>query len=101
MNIRIDPARITSGADAIASRAADMAVRRLAIERSVDSLLTGWRGDAAAAFEAQWQEWRADADRVIDGLAASTDALRCARDDLSSGDVSVGETQDRIRGRLG
>lgn len=101
MNIQLDPARITTGADAIAARAADMSVRRQAIERSVDSLLRGWRGDASAAFSARWEEWRDEADQVIDGLAASASSLRMARSDLTSGDACVGESHDRIRGRLG
>lgn len=101
MNIQLDPARVTSGADMIAARAADMSARRLAIERTVDALLQGWRGEAAVAFEARWHDWRGEADRVIDGLDATASALRLARDDLTAGDASVGETADRLRGRLG
>lgn len=101
MSIRLDSARITSSADAIQSRAEDMSARRMEIERSVDGLLAGWRGEAATAFEALWREWHTGAGRVIGGATASASALRLARDDLSSADASVGESQDRLRGRLG
>ena len=101
MNIRLDPAHLSIGADAIEARAADMATRRARIEASVDDLLAGWHGDAAHRFAGLWEEWRAGADGVIAGLAASAGALRTARDDVSLADASSSGTHDRLAGRLG
>ncbi len=101
MNIRLDPAQLSIGADAVEARAADMATRRTRIEASVDALLATWHGDAADRFAVLWEEWRSGADGVIAGLAASAVALRAARDDVSSTDASSSETHDRLAGRLG
>ena len=101
MNVRLDPARLSIGADALEERAADMATRCDRIEASVDALLAGWHGDAAVRFAARWQEWRAGADGVVAGLAASAAAIRSARDDASRADASVSETHDLLSRRLG
>ena len=101
MDVRIDPAQLSTGADALESRAAEMAARRDRIEASVDTLLTGWHGDAAVRFAELWKEWRAGADGVIAGLASSAVALRSARDDASWADTSVSATHDLLCRRLG
>jgi WXG100 family type VII secretion target len=101
MNIRLDPAHLSIGADAVEARATDMAARRARIQASVDVLLATWHGDAADRFAGLWEEWRTGADSVIAGLAASAVALRAARDDVSSADASSTETYDRLAGRLG
>ncbi|WP_159083528.1 WXG100 family type VII secretion target [Nocardioides terrigena] len=101
MNIRLDPAHLSIGADAIEARAADMATRRTRIEASVDALLATWHGDAADRFAGLWAEWRTGADGVIAGLAGSAGALRAARDDVSLADASSSDTHDRLAGRLG
>lgn len=101
MNIRLDPAHLSLGADAMETRAADMATRRTHIEASVDALLATWHGDAADRFAGLWEEWRSGADGVIASLAASAVALRAARDDVAGADTSASETHDRLAGRLG
>jgi WXG100 family type VII secretion target len=101
MNIRLDPAQLSIGADAVEARAADMATRRAEIEASVDGLLAGWRGDAASRFADLWEEWRTGADEVIANLSASSVALRSARDDVSLADASSSVTHELLSRRLG
>lgn len=101
MNIRLDPAHLSIGANAVEARATDMATRRTRIEASVDTLLASWHGDAADRFAGLWEEWRAGADGAIAALAASAVALRAARDDVAVADTSSSETHDRLAGRLG
>ena len=100
-NIQLDPTRVSTSCDAIEARAADMALRRAVVAESVESLLATWRGSAALRFGELWSEWRESADAVIEGLGASVDSLRCARDLMSTADSDLGATQDRLRGRLG
>lgn len=101
MNIRLDPAQLSIGADAVEVRAADMATRRTQIEASVDALLASWHGAAADRFASLWEEWRDGADGVIAGLAASAVALRAARDDLSLADASSSQAHAHLARRLG
>jgi WXG100 family type VII secretion target len=101
MNLRLDPAQLSIGADAVEARAADMATRRTRIQASVDALLAGWHGAAADRFAGLWEEWRTGADSVIAGLASSAVALRSARDDVSLADGSSSETHAALGGRLG
>ncbi|WP_457206170.1 WXG100 family type VII secretion target [Nocardioides sp. P5_C9_2] len=101
MNIRLDPAQLSIGADAVEARATDMATRRTRIEVSVDALLAGWHGAAADRFAGLWEEWRTAADGVIAGLGSSAVAVRSARDDVSLGDVSSSETHSLLARRLG
>lgn len=101
MNVRLDPAQLSIGADAVEARAADMATRRTRIEASVDSLLSGWHGAAADRFAGLWEEWRTGADGVISGLAASAVALRSARDDATLADGSSSEIHAELGRRLG
>lgn len=101
MNIRLDPARLSAGADALDARADDMVTRRAHLEASVDALLAGWQGDAADRFARLWEAWRTCADEVIADLCAGASALRLARDDLCAADVSASQTHDLLSGRLG
>jgi WXG100 family type VII secretion target len=101
MNIRLDPAQLSIGADAVEARAADMAIRRTHIEASVDSLLSSWHGDAADRFALLWEEWRDGADGVTAGLAAGAVALRAARDDVAGSDGASFETHGNLSRRLG
>jgi WXG100 family type VII secretion target len=78
MNIRLDPAHLSVGADAFEDRAAHLTDRRAQIEASVDALLAAWQGAAADRFARSWEEWRDCADDVIAGLAGRAEALRRA-----------------------
>lgn len=101
MNIRLDPAQLSIGADAVEARAADMATRRTQIEASVDALLAGWHGAAADRFADLWEEWRDGVDGVIAGLSASAVALRATRDEMSLADASSSEAHSHLTRRLG
>jgi WXG100 family type VII secretion target len=101
MNVRLDPARLSIGADAVEARAADMATRRTQIGASVDALLSTWHGAAADRFAALWEDWRYGADTVIAGLSTSAVTLRAARDDLTLADTSSSEAHDLLAKRLG
>ena len=101
MDISLDPARISYAADTLEARAADLASRRASIEATVESLLADWHGAAATRFAGLWREWRDSASAVNDGLSASVVAVRYARDELVSADAGVGDSHDRLRGRLG
>jgi WXG100 family type VII secretion target len=101
MNLRLDPAQLSIGADAVEDRAADMAARRAQIEAWVDALLADWPGVAADRFAQLWEEWREGADGVIAGLASSAGALRSARDDVSLADTSSSDTHSLLSRRLG
>ncbi len=101
MNLRLDPAQLSIGADAVEARATDMATRRARVEVSVDALLACWHGAAADRFAGLWEEWREGVDGVIAGLAGSAVALRSARDDASLADASSSDTHADLARRLG
>ncbi|WP_104105462.1 WXG100 family type VII secretion target [Nocardioides sp. 616] len=101
MSIQLDHAHVSRATDKLAARAAEMAARRAQIEASVESLMTGWRGEAAARFAAFWEEWRDSADAVIDGLSTGVDGVRYADSQLSIADTGSGDAHTRMRGRLG
>ncbi|WP_159081279.1 WXG100 family type VII secretion target [Nocardioides sediminis] len=101
MNVRLDPAQLSIGADRVEARAADMATRRAQVGAAVDALLSTWHGAAAERFAGLWEEWRDGADTVIAGLSTSAVALRAARDDVTLADTSSSETHDLLATRLG
>lgn len=69
--------------------------------RSVDGLLGTWRGAAATTYAEGWEEWRAGAAQVLDGLVTVAALLDATSADLASVDESSGGSLDRLAARLG
>ena len=60
---------VGASAAGLVAEAAELRAHLRGLAVSVESLLhSGWRGAAAAAFESDWQLWRAAAADVIDVL---------------------------------
>ncbi len=99
--VHLDQARFIASSHALAERLAALTARRHEVGNSVDALLLGWHGEAAATFTTLWESWRDSADQVIDDLRRAIGALALAAADLRSADqVAVGESA-RLHGRLG
>ena len=82
------------------ARLEDLDVRRRRADRSIETVLAIWRGDAADAFRARWQEWSTATAGVVDELSAAAQALDLARSDLGSADSCSGTSSERLAGRL-
>lgn len=94
----------TAFADAVTDlrRAADrLRADRDRAARSVDGLLTGWSGTAAASYDAGWSAWHAGAARVLDGLTTMAALLEAVAADLGDTDEHIGGDLTRLGGRLG
>lgn len=101
LDIRLDPAQLSSGADEVEGRADQIGARRAEVDSAVESLLASWHGQAAARFAHLWERWAAGADEVVTALASSAAALRHARDQLVSADRDRAEEHAHLQGRLG
>lgn len=101
MTIALDHDRFGAHTRTLSARAEAMTEQRREIELDVERLLASWQGVAAGRFAEAWQEWRDGADGVIAALVARTDSLHATRDDLAATDSNVGDSGDRLRGRLG
>lgn len=76
-------------------------MRRTAIGADVDALMGTWRGAASTRFGEHWAQWRDNADVVIAGLSARTDALRTAHAQAREADASAGMASGDLARRLG
>ena len=83
------------------ARLQDLDLRRRRADRSIETVLATWRGDAAEAFRERWEEWSDAAAGVVDQLSAAAQALDLARSDLGSADSSGKVVSERVAGRLG
>lgn len=101
MTIALDHAGFGAHTRTLSFRSEAMNEHRREIERDVERLLGSWRGVAAERFAEAWLEWRDGADGVIAALVARTDSLHATRGDLAATDSHVGDSGDRLRGRLG
>jgi WXG100 family type VII secretion target len=99
--LHLDPAAHAAATDTLTGRLADLDARRRAAEATVAGLLTSWRGEAATAFRAEWEEWRDAAASVSDGLGAAILALDLVRSDVVATDDGSGLGSARLAGRLG
>ncbi len=99
--IALDPASHAASTATVRQRLDDLEERRGRAERSVDHVLSTWRGDAAEHFRTRWLEWNHGALAVIDQLTAAADALDRVRGDLTVVDHQSAESAVRITGRLG
>jgi uncharacterized protein YukE len=103
--VHLDPTAHATASARLDDRLRDLDVRRRAAEASVERLLLAWRGEAAAAFAAQWGTWSSAAGVVVAGLDATVLALSGARNDVVTADARVadrpGAMAGRLEGRLG
>jgi WXG100 family type VII secretion target len=95
--ITLDPAATTA---ALRERLEDLDVRRRRADRSIEGVLATWRGSAADAFRARWEEWSAATAGVVDELAVAAQALDLARADPTSADDGAGLASGRLEDRL-
>lgn len=98
--VTLDPAGHAASTAALRARLEDLDVRRRRADRSIEAVLTSWRGGAADAFRARWEEWSAATASVVDELSVAAQALDLARGDLVSSDALVGSSSDRLAVRL-
>ncbi len=99
--LHLDPATHAAATSSLADRLADLDARRRAAEATVTGLLTSWRGEAAAAFRAEWESWREAALSVSDSLGDAIAALDRSRADVVAADDGSGLGSARLEGRLG
>ncbi|GAW49852.1 MULTISPECIES: WXG100 family type VII secretion target [unclassified Nocardioides] len=72
------------------------------VAQEVDGLLdTGWRGAAATAYAAGWDDWKQAAARVLAGLDTMGRLLDAAHADLAQSDTSSADSLARLTARLG
>ena len=98
--VTLDPAAHAATTAALRERLEDLDLRRRRADRSIENVLATWRGSAADAFRAQWEEWSAATADVVMQLAVATQALDLARRDLAAADDGAGASSDGIAGRL-
>ena len=99
--ITLDPAAHAASTAALRARLEDLDVRRRRADRSIESVLATWRGGAADAFRARWEEWSAATAGVVDELSVAAQALDLARADVVAGDADASGSADSLDGRLG
>ncbi|RYC10465.1 WXG100 family type VII secretion target [Nocardioides zhouii] len=98
--ITLDPAAHAATTAALRERLEDLDVRRRRADRSIEGVLATWRGSAADAFRARWEEWSAATAGVVEELAVATQALDLARAGLAAADDGAGGSSERLEGRL-
>ena len=98
--ITLSPADHAATTAELRTRLEDLDLRRRRADRSIETVLATWRGDAADAFRARWEEWSAATAGVVDDLSAAAQALDLARSDLTSADSSAGASSERVARRL-
>ena len=95
--VTLSPADHTASTAELRARLEDLDRRRRRADRSIETVLATWRGDAADAFRSRWEEWSRATAGVVDQLSAAAQALDLARADAVSSDTS---SSDRFVGRL-
>ena len=98
--ITLSPADHAATTAELRTRLEDLDLRRRRADRSIETVLATWRGDAADAFRARWEEWSAATAGVVDDLSAAAQALDLACSDLTSADSSSGASSERVARRL-
>ncbi len=71
------------------------------LDREVDGFLgAGWTGVAAQAFASGWEDWKASAQDILDGLVAMGQLLDAAHQDFLQQDTASQAQLDRIAHRI-
>ena len=96
----LSPADHAATTTELRARLEDLDARRRRADRSIETVLATWRGDAADAFRERWQQWSTATAGVVKDLSAVAQALDLARSDLTSTDSSSGASSQRLAGRL-
>lgn len=99
--ITLDPAAHAASTASVRLRLEQLEERRGRAERSVEHVLSTWRGEAARRFRTRWVEWNDGALTVIDQLTAAADALDRVRRDVTDVDHRSAGSTARLAGRLG
>ncbi|MCY4726882.1 WXG100 family type VII secretion target [Nocardioides sp. STR2] len=99
--LQLDPVAHAAATASLADRLSDLEARRRAATSAVDGLLAAWRGDAASAFQEQWEVWSSASARVIGDLGAAVDTLPAAASDVVRADDRRAVAGDHLSGRLG
>ena len=99
--LQLDPVAHAAATASLADRLADLESRRRAATSAVDKLLAAWHGDAASAFQEQWEVWSSAAAGVVGDLGAAVDALPAAASDVMAADDGRGVAHHHLHGCLG
>lgn len=94
--ITLSPAEHAATTAELRARLEDLDVRRRRADRSIEAVLATWRGAAADAFRARWEEWSAATAGVVDDLAVAAQALDLARADAVGADASSEQRTRRL-----
>ncbi len=94
--------------EAFSKGIADVRVGAERLRRDRDSIDTrvggflgaGWTGVAADSFVDAWEEWKAGATDVLEGLTAMGDLLEAAHRDFVASDEESQQNLDRIAARI-
>jgi WXG100 family type VII secretion target len=98
--VTLDHAAHAATTAALRERLEDLDARRRRADRSIEGVLATWRGSAADAFRARWEEWSAATAGVVDELAVAAQALDLARADLTTADDGAGLASELLEDRL-
>ena len=99
--LQLDRAGLAVRHEALSARVADLAAEQHALAQAVGPVLEGWRGDAADAFRAYWQDWRDGAQGVVAAIGADLDAVTLACAEIVGSDTASEASSARLIGRLG
>ncbi|MBL0749281.1 WXG100 family type VII secretion target [Nocardioides baculatus] len=94
--ITLSPAEHAATTAELRARLEDLDLRRRRADRSIEAVLATWRGAAADAFRARWEEWSAATAGVVDDLAVAAQALDLARADAVAADASSEQRTRRL-----
>jgi len=78
--LRVRTAELRAARKLVEDVSEDMRTRIDHMRREVDDLMHRWKGDIAAEFEPNWQEWLDGAKLVLDALTRSAVVLGSAAD---------------------
>ncbi len=94
--ITLSPSDHAATTAELRARLEDLDVRRRRADSSIESVLATWRGGAADAFRAQWEEWSAATAGVVEELAVAAQALDLARVETVAADASSEQLSRRL-----
>lgn len=101
MTLQLDHATFDRTVADLRATADELRATQRRLEGEVATVLDGgWRGSAASSFAGGWEEWRAGAADVLDGLEAMAALLAAAHRDLTSTDLAAGAGLDAVASRI-
>lgn len=76
--LEVDPIDLHMSSDHMVMHHADLQATHAAAHADIEAAQSGWVGTSAAALQAKFAEWQADAEALRSDVAAHADAFRTA-----------------------